>query len=188
MQCWRYQEWKTQWQNIAKERFLPCTEKFLPTLLERHLHLLAQTQTGSGLCSLHVLKRQYNTLLGWISGAPGDPKASPFLHVEGLFLQLGPEGWLNCTGAYGSPKRGYLCVTLVLLLCCVAGPERAGTVRDMDQHCHAAEFCRCADLQVERAQWESNHCFPEHPGSWPRGMVSDPMGPHWASKIPFTSH
>lgn len=102
---------------------------------------------------LHFLKYQYNTLLAWISGAPQASKASPFLHVEGPFLQLGPEGWLNCTRAYGSAKTNcdYLCVTPVLSLCCVAGPERAGTVRDVDQHRHAAELRRRADLQVERA-------------------------------------
>lgn len=63
---------------------------------------------------LHFLKYQYNTLLAWISGAPQDSKASPFLHVEGPFLQLGPEGWLNCTRAYGSVIT---CVSLLSSRC-----------------------------------------------------------------------
>lgn len=73
-------------------------------------------------------------------------------------------------------------------MCYVAGPEWAGTVCNMDHHCHSAELCHCVDLQVECVQWDSNNCFSKHPCSWPSNMVSNLMGSHQAWKTPSTPH
>lgn len=45
----------------------------------------------------------------------GGSKASTLLHVEGLPLQLGPEGWLNCPGPTGHKRQ--LGITFFITAC-----------------------------------------------------------------------
>lgn len=92
--------------------------------MERHLHLLAQT--GSGPYSVHFLKQQCKTQLSWISGAPQDSKASFFLCVGGLILQLRPEGSLTAQWPVGHQRQTEVSGVSLLSSCCAARQVQNG--------------------------------------------------------------